>query len=233
MKRVIIARELGLAASILEKNPKHLLGVLAEEHAEALDQARETHDPRWGVTPFHPNGPIRLQPARDHDLGEYAKKLVVTDGAATPIPPGFVPLDPIGRERRQLMARVRGIRPPFEPAFDPDRLQDFLERDQMQRQYIVNHAVVYGNLIQDAERIIRSADANQANIALWSARRPDRQQNRRKRVKEMASRLAQLPERERGRQGVPSPGPALAERAKDVAGVILGEWMFRPGVSIR
>src|SRR5262249_57771444 len=102
LKRVIVARELGLLARETGENPGRLLGDLAEEQAEAFDQFREASDPKRYATPFHPNGPKGLLPRADHDLVEYAKTLVKTGGAASPIPSGFAALDPIGRARREL-----------------------------------------------------------------------------------------------------------------------------------
>ncbi len=205
LRRVIIAREFGLLPNAVREDYRRLLAALAEDQAETFGES-----------------------ADEHDLVEYAKKLNATGGASSPIPPGFVAQDPIAHARRALFARLgRGRLGPFESPFDPDKLTNYLERSSMQRQYLVNDAVLNRCLVRDAEVYIWNADANVAGIVRHQSRRPERQRQRRRRVKEVAAWLAQFSERDRHRQGVPAPGPALAERAKDVAGGILATQVLR------
>jgi hypothetical protein len=220
LNRALIASEFGVR--LTDKNRRRLLGALTEQQAKTLDQARTIDGGPKNATPFHPAGPILKAPTTDHKLGEYAKRLVKTAGTASPIPSDLVPLDPIGRAKCQLWAQLRGIRPPWEPAFDPDQMQSYLEHSAMQRQYLATHTALTTSLLEGAETYIRNADANTAAIGRDEARQPDRQRARRQRVKDVAAWLKTLAPRERGRQGIPEPGPALAERAWDVANVILG-----------
>jgi|GEM_PF-7038260 len=110
---------------------------------------------------------------------------------------------------------------------DPDAMINYLERRTILDQYLVNEAIVNGNLVQDADQIIRRSDGNMAARAWGHARTPGQQVVWRRRIRAVRAELEQLTEWERRRVGVPASGPELAERAKEVAGNILYQKALR------